>query len=218
MGFRTNEPESRGLDSRREALRLACARFHPGSTNQPSDLRKQVPQKRSRPGTRPDWTVILCQYEELEQRTRQKPEMDAAFRWPFGCLKYDTETSTLLLNLPRRYTSRRLSPTFHASQLNVYEASDATLFPNRLADPVPIFPMDQFLPRSSASARIMNANDDDTPAIASEIEKPAPYFIGIDFIKDHYRDRNGLLWFILTWPKGYSLFASDAPQLDTLVR
>ncbi|KAK4699843.1 hypothetical protein P7C70_g6412, partial [Phenoliferia sp. Uapishka_3] len=138
---------------------------------------------------------------------------------PFECLSFDPTTSTLHLDLPRRYTSRRISPVFHTSQVKMYEASDASLFPHRLANPVPIFPIDCFLPRSSGiPSQNMNTPmpsntpmPDATPLVPLQME-------GVDHIKGHYWDKQGRLWFILMFLHGYAHLAQNASQLDGMVR
>ncbi|KAK4701086.1 hypothetical protein P7C70_g5151, partial [Phenoliferia sp. Uapishka_3] len=131
------------------------------------------------------------------------------FVGPFECLSFDPTTSTLKLDLPRCYTSRRISPVFHSSQVKMYEATDASLFPNRLANPVPIFPLDSFLRSSDPSS---------TQADAEVFDRTK--FVGTDGaegVKSHYY-KNGHRWYIITFPHGYAHFAGIAPQLDVLVR
>jgi hypothetical protein len=64
------------------------------------------------------------------------------FTGPFICLEYDPKTSLYLLDLPPRYTQRGISPLFHASKLKPYVMSAESLFPGRLTNPVPVFPLD----------------------------------------------------------------------------
>ncbi|KAK4699155.1 hypothetical protein P7C70_g7111, partial [Phenoliferia sp. Uapishka_3] len=61
---------------------------------------------------------------------------------PFPSRSYDPLTSSYELVLPPRYLQRRISPVFHASQLKKYVPNDDEAFPNRLTNPVPIFPLD----------------------------------------------------------------------------
>jgi len=64
---------------------------------------------------------------------------------PFRVLSYDKTTSTYKLDLPERYTNRRISTTFHASQIKPYVPNNENLFPNRLTNPVPTFPLEQMI-------------------------------------------------------------------------
>ncbi|GEM08210.1 hypothetical protein Rt10032_c05g2227 [Rhodotorula toruloides] len=64
------------------------------------------------------------------------------FDGPFRCVRYNAANSTYELALPPRYTSRGISPIFHASQLKPYVPSDDGLFPERRFDSVPWFPLD----------------------------------------------------------------------------
>ncbi|KAK4702058.1 hypothetical protein P7C70_g4165, partial [Phenoliferia sp. Uapishka_3] len=64
------------------------------------------------------------------------------FVGPFPLVSFDSATSTYTLDLPARYTKRQISPTFHASQVKRHVPNDDSLFPRRLTQHVPIFPLD----------------------------------------------------------------------------
>jgi hypothetical protein len=61
---------------------------------------------------------------------------------PFTLLAFDPITSSFTLDLPDRYTRRGISNTFHGSQLKKFVSNDSLRFPNRLSNPVPVFPID----------------------------------------------------------------------------
>jgi hypothetical protein len=50
---------------------------------------------------------------------------------PYEIIRAHPETSSYTLELPEELAKRRIHPTFHASLLKSYSASDADLFPNR---------------------------------------------------------------------------------------
>ncbi|SCV70782.1 BQ2448_3544 [Microbotryum intermedium] len=64
------------------------------------------------------------------------------FMGPYKCLTYNSNSSTYVLDIPTRLLSRRISPRFHASQLQQHRESDEALWPMRIVNTVPIFPID----------------------------------------------------------------------------
>ncbi|KAK4705029.1 hypothetical protein P7C70_g1182, partial [Phenoliferia sp. Uapishka_3] len=64
------------------------------------------------------------------------------FVGPFPLKSFDALTSTYTLDLPARYSKRHISPTFHASHVKRHVPNDDSLFPRRLTNHVPIFPLD----------------------------------------------------------------------------
>ncbi|SGY15133.1 BQ5605_C013g07261 [Microbotryum silenes-dioicae] len=64
------------------------------------------------------------------------------FMGPYKCLDYSSNSSTYVLDIPARLLSRRISPRFHASQLQQHRESDEELWPMRIVNAVPIFPID----------------------------------------------------------------------------
>jgi transposase InsO family protein len=61
---------------------------------------------------------------------------------PFEVVSSWTDTDTVELDLPERYTVRGISKVFHTSELKPYVASDEKVFPSRLTTRVPTFPLD----------------------------------------------------------------------------
>ncbi|KAK4697095.1 hypothetical protein P7C70_g8265, partial [Phenoliferia sp. Uapishka_3] len=97
----------------------------------------------------------------------------------------------------------------------MYEPSDAVMFPNHLANPLPIFPLDSFLPRSDGAPNPQAPTA--TPVNNKGMQHYAPTD-GAESIKGHYFDKADRLWFILNFTHGYARFAVNTLQLDRLVR
>ncbi|SGY12372.1 BQ5605_C011g06487 [Microbotryum silenes-dioicae] len=64
------------------------------------------------------------------------------FAGPFEVLAFDPTTSTYTLDLPARYTKRRIRNIFHSSQLVPFTPTNEATFPNRVTSAVPVFPLD----------------------------------------------------------------------------
>ncbi|GAA5996925.1 hypothetical protein JCM11641_007935, partial [Rhodosporidiobolus odoratus] len=70
------------------------------------------------------------------------------FVGPFKVLAYSPRTSTYIIDLPARYTSRGYSNRFHSSQVRRAFVSDEGKWPNRVTNEVPIFPLDSMTTES----------------------------------------------------------------------
>ncbi|GAA5916975.1 hypothetical protein JCM5296_004804 [Sporobolomyces johnsonii] len=60
----------------------------------------------------------------------------------FACSAYDPATSTYTLDLPERYTRRGIKRNYHAGVLRRHIESPEDLFPHRVTNSVPIFPLE----------------------------------------------------------------------------
>jgi transposase InsO family protein len=65
------------------------------------------------------------------------------FIGPFVVTHCFPATDTFELDLPARYTDRRIHNRFHIELLRPYVESDQALFPNRVYDQIPFFPLDE---------------------------------------------------------------------------
>lgn len=65
------------------------------------------------------------------------------FTGPFRVLRTFPQTDSYELDIPERYSRRGLHNKFHSSLLRPFVESDEKLFPNRVVDSVPVFPLDE---------------------------------------------------------------------------
>lgn len=99
-----------------------------------------IPRKSENKSDLDQWYwVRTANWRTVPERSRS---LCPPFDGPFRCLSYDKSNSTYVLDLPTRYTQRGIATKFHASQLKPYVESDKELFPGRVHDSIPIFPLD----------------------------------------------------------------------------
>lgn len=110
-------------------------------------------------GTIQEWYwVRTANWRTVPERSRS---LCPPFDGPFRCLSYDSSNSTYTLDLPTRYTQRGIATKFHASQLKPYVKSDEVLFPGRVHDSIPIFPLDALEdPQMNAAEAEPHSNHD----------------------------------------------------------
>ncbi|GAA5985290.1 hypothetical protein JCM10908_002607 [Rhodotorula pacifica] len=91
--------------------------------------------------------LYLVSSENLRPMQNRTKKLLPHWIGPFSLVSYDPETSTYELALHERYTRRGLGCRFHASLVRKYVPSDETLFPNRISNDDPIFPLDDATPQ-----------------------------------------------------------------------
>lgn len=93
----------------------------------------------------------------LPQRARK---FVPKFCGPFNVLRVFPQTDTYELDMPERYTHRGFHNKFYSSLRKPFVESDERLFPNRVVDSVPIFPLDE-----------MDVDADTTTGMSAKVQR-----------------------------------------------